>query len=71
VAADGPKREGGDRRATGGEPLTEWRESASCSASEEGENREDAAVVVLGVGEPERLEDRLHVPFDRARASVV
>jgi hypothetical protein len=26
---------------------------------------------VLGVGEPERLEDRLHVPFDRARANVV
>jgi hypothetical protein len=38
--------------------------------SEQRKHREHAAVVVLGVLEPERLEDRLDVAFDRPRAEV-
>ena len=37
---------------------------------EQGEHCEHTAVVVLGGGEVELLEDRLHVPLDRAPAQV-
>src|SRR6476661_1900456 len=61
------------RRRRGGFPLD--RAGASLRpkrlvVTEEGEHGEDAAVVVLALGEAELLEDPLHVTLDRARAEV-
>ena len=48
-------------------PVDTAYRSSACEHCEDGE---DAAVVVLGVGQVELLEDSLHVSFDGPRAEV-
>jgi PAS domain S-box-containing protein len=57
-------------------PPSAWRSGAVWlavfrhSAAQQRQHGEDAAVVVLGVGQTQLLEDGLHVPLDGARAEI-
>src|SRR5207342_135865 len=62
--AQPPNRRPINRRLRGGYP------PACRSLPEQREHGEHAPIVVLAVGQPELLEDRLDVPLDRARAEV-